>query len=84
MLDQHAASPFASHAEADPVEADRVRTLVRRLNRTDRTVVMLFYADGLTPTEIAAVLDVAPQRVAQTLTMFRHMAARTMHLAAAA
>lgn len=38
-------------------QARQVRQFVEDLDRNDRYIVMLYYADGLTPMEISRVLD---------------------------
>jgi len=48
-------------------EAGRVRQWLNALERTDRYVVLLYYADDLTPTEISLVLDIPKSRVTRTL-----------------
>jgi len=47
--------------------ASRVQAYVRSLEREDRYVVMMYYADQLTAEEIALVLDVSAARVRATL-----------------
>ncbi len=53
-------------------EAGRVKQWLNALNRTDRYVVLLYYADDLTPTEISLVLDIPKSRVTQTLEWARN------------
>ena len=65
-------------------EAFRIKSLVRGLECGERTVVMLFYADGLTAKEIAEVLEITPSQVEGVLTRFRAKAAGQMDFAAAA
>ena len=43
--------------------AVQVRQFVEALDREDRYIVMLYYADGLTPVEISRVLDLPSTRV---------------------
>ncbi len=68
----------------EPVEARRIKSLVRSLPRAQRTIVMLFYADGLTPREIAEVLEIAQSKVQGVLAAFRAQAALRMGLSLAA
>lgn len=52
-------------------QASRVRKFVQTLEREDRYIVLLYYADGLTPIEISRVLDVPSTRVRSRLTELR-------------
>ncbi|MEM9883038.1 MAG: hypothetical protein AAF800_08995 [Planctomycetota bacterium] len=52
-------------------DADRVRACLSDLGRTDRYVVLMYFADELTPAEIGLVLDVPLCRVNQVLDTFR-------------
>ena len=71
--DEHARREFVQDTGSpDPVQSaeghDRERRLaeaIDRLPERDRTVVTLFYYDGLTPKEIGAVLGVTVSRVSQ-------------------
>ena len=45
------------------LDATRLRSFVQNLNQTDRYVVLLHYADGLSELEIAAVLQLSTVRV---------------------
>lgn len=46
----------------------------RALSQTERYVLMLFYADGLTPAEIELVLDLPEHQVLATLDRMRGLA----------
>ena len=48
------------------------------LNRTERYVLLLFYADGLTPKEIGLVLDLGEARVRAMLQSLRSDAMRKL------
>ena len=52
-------------------EARRVRDYVQALERDDRYIVLLYYADGLTPMEISRVLDLPSSRVRTRLEELR-------------
>ena len=52
-------------------EARRVHDYVRALERDDRYIVLLYYADGLTPMEISRVLDLPSSRVRTRLEELR-------------
>lgn len=49
------------------MDAGLVQRLTRTFNRTERLVVSLHYADGLTITEVAAVLQQSEDDVARIL-----------------
>ena len=51
--------------------AKQVRNYVQTLERDDRYIVMLYYADGLTPMEISRVLDLPSNRVRTRLEELR-------------
>ena len=56
-------------------QARRVRNYVQALDRDDRYIVMLYYADGLTPMEISRVLDLPSSAVRTRLDELRtHLA----------
>ena len=55
--------------------ASRVQQLTRELPQPDRYIVLLFFADQLTPTEIALVLDIPVTTVESALSGFRHLVA---------
>ena len=44
-------------------QARQVRNYVQTLERDDRYIVLLYYADGLTPMEISRVLDLPTNAV---------------------
>lgn len=52
-------------------KARQVRQFVEALDRQDRYIVLLYYADGLTPMEISRVLDLPTSRVRQRLEELR-------------
>lgn len=59
-------------------QAKRVRNYVQGLGRDDRYIVMLYYADGLTPMEISRVLDLPSTAVQTRLDQLRtHLAGLT-------
>lgn len=52
-------------------QAKQVRNYVESLDRDDRYIVMLYYADGLTPMEISRVLDLPSTKVRTRLEELR-------------
>jgi|GEM_PF-2402176 len=56
---------------SDSSKARQVRQFVQALAREDRYIVMLFYADGLTPMEIGRVLDLPSTKVRERLLELR-------------
>lgn len=52
-------------------QAARVRQYVQGLDREDRYIVLLYYADGLTPMEISRVLDLPSTTVRARLLELR-------------
>lgn len=59
-------------------QARRIRNYVQALERNDRYIVMLYYADGLTPMEISRVLDLPSSAVRARLDELRtHLAGLT-------
>ena len=52
-------------------QARQVRDYVQALDRDDRYIVLLYYADGLTPMEISRVLDLPSSRVRARLEELR-------------
>lgn len=52
-------------------QARQVRDYVQALDRDDRYIVLLYYADGLTPMEISRVLDLPSTRVRARLDELR-------------
>ncbi len=61
-------------------EAMRVRECLGGLERIDRYVVLMYFADELTPAEIGLVLDIPSSRVTRTLENFRDKVSRTLTL----
>ena len=59
-------------------DAARMKACLTALDTTDRYVVLMYYADELTPSEISIVLDIALSRVNQTLDRFRAAAAAVL------
>jgi len=60
-----------------------VKQLIRDLDRTDRYIVLLHYADGLTINEVALVLDRPVREVEATLNRLRGKLLRAVHEAQA-
>ncbi len=58
--------------------AERVRALVEALPRADRLIVLLYFADELSPQEIAAVLELSEGHVGRVIETFREHAAFKM------
>ena len=56
-------------------EAHGLETLISLLPTTQRYVVLMFFADELTPDEIALVLDMTRTKVEAVLDTFREAAA---------
>ena len=52
-------------------QARQIRNYVQALDRDDRYIVLLYYADGLTPMEISRVLDLPSTRVRTRLEELR-------------
>ncbi len=52
-------------------QAVQVRQFVQALGRDDRYIVLLYYADGLTPMEISRVLDLPSTQVRNRLLELR-------------
>ncbi|MEM8738012.1 MAG: hypothetical protein AAGG38_05985 [Planctomycetota bacterium] len=61
-------------------DAARVRECLTTLERTERYVVLMFFADDLTPAEIGLVLDVSLAWVTGVLDSFRQAVARVLTL----
>lgn len=59
---------------ADPIR-DNLADLVRGLNRREKTIVLLYYADDLQPDEVGAVMELPVTVVTSTLSQFRKSAA---------
>ena len=55
----------------DDAQARQVHDYVQALGREDRYIVMLYYADGLTPMEISRVLDLPSNAVRTRLEQLR-------------
>lgn len=49
------------------MDALRLKSFVSALERTDRLILMLFYAEQLTITEIASILELSQSKVAVRL-----------------
>ncbi|MEM6553740.1 MAG: hypothetical protein AAF750_16600 [Planctomycetota bacterium] len=58
--------------------ANRLQDFVRGLEQTDRYIVMMFYADGLTPIEIGMVLEMPTMDVAMRLDGLRAKLGRVL------
>ncbi len=52
-------------------DAQRIRNYVRSLDRNDRYILMLYYADGLTTLEIGTLLGLSASNVHGRLDYFR-------------
>lgn len=52
-------------------DAQRIRDYVQSLQRDDRYILLLYYADGLTPLEIGALLGLSAAKVDTRLGYFR-------------
>ena len=52
-------------------QARQVKQFVQSLERDDRYIVLMYYADGLTPMEISRVLDLPSNKVRQRLQELR-------------
>lgn len=61
-------------------DAQRIRDYVRSLQRDDRYILMLYYADGLTPLEIGALLGLSAAKVDNRLGFFRDQLGSMLHL----
>lgn len=59
----------------DGQKATQVKACLSALGRTERCVVLMFYADELTPPEISVVLDITLTQVNQIVDRFRETAA---------
>ncbi len=58
----------------DPIR-DNLHDLVRGLNRREKTIVMLYYADDLKAEEVSAVMELPVTVITATLKSFRASAA---------
>ena len=76
-------SPTSAAAQ-DPAEAlvlgstQIIDTFAEALNRTERQLIMLFYAERLTPAEIGLVLRMGEGRVNAMLEDIQHRARRAL------
>lgn len=61
-------------------DAQRIRNYVQALGRDDRYILMLYYADGLTPLEIGVLLGRSASSVDSRLGYFRHELGGLLHL----
>ena len=59
-------------------EAGRIRAFMSTLNRTERLILLLFYADQLSQTEIGLVLDMPENRVSTMLGSLRQQASAAL------
>lgn len=59
-------------------DAGRMRAFMGTLNRTERLILLLFYADQLSQTEISLVLDLPESRVSSMLGSLRRQATEAM------
>lgn len=63
-------------------DAAGLRHFVNVLPRIDRYILLMFYADDLTPAEISQVLDLPEYKVEQRLTVLRDEVAAALHAGA--
>lgn len=61
-------------------DATRVRECLTSLERIERYVVLMFYADDLTPAEIGVVLNVSLARVTRIIDAFRETVAKVLSI----
>ncbi len=59
-------------------DAGRMRAFMSTLNRTERLILLLFYADQLSQTEISLVLDLPESRVNSMLGSLKRQATEAM------
>jgi DNA-directed RNA polymerase specialized sigma24 family protein len=59
-------------------EAGRIRAFMGTLNRTERLILLLFYADQLSQTEIGLVLDLPESRVNTMLGSLKRQASAAL------
>lgn len=59
-------------------DAAQMASFFDGLNRTERYILLLFYADGLTPKEIGLVLEMSESRVRTMLNALRGEAMRRL------
>ena len=63
-------------------DAGRMRAFMNTLDRTERLILLLFYADQLSHTEISLVLDLPESRVSTMLGSLKRQATEAMKLPA--
>jgi DNA-directed RNA polymerase specialized sigma24 family protein len=63
-------------------DASCLKACVEGLDQTARYVVLMFFADDLTPAEIGLVLDIPLTHVQNTLSSFRESATQLLKAAA--
>lgn len=59
-------------------DAGRMRAFMDTLNRTERLILLLFYADQLSQAEISQVLDLPESRVSSMLGSLKQQAVSAM------
>ncbi len=59
-------------------DATRIKMCLSALERIERYVVLMFFADELTPAEIGVVLDVSLGKVTDIIARFRETVARVL------
>ena len=59
-------------------DAGRMRAFMGTLDRTERLILLLFYADQLSQTEISLVLDLPESRVSTMLGALKRQATEAM------
>jgi len=59
-------------------DAGRMRAFMGTLDRTERLILLLFYADQLSQTEISLVLDLPESRVSTMLGTLKRQATEAM------
>jgi DNA-directed RNA polymerase specialized sigma24 family protein len=74
----HVLNPDKGVFEMNGTDAGALRAVVSTLNRTTRSILMLFYADELTAAEIGLVLDLPESEVLATLDRLRKLACATL------
>jgi len=65
-------------------DAQRIRDYVQSLERDDRYILLLYYADGLTTLEIGALLGLSAAKIDTRLGYFRNQLDGMLHLPAPA
>lgn len=61
-------------------DAHRIRQYLQTLDREDRYILLLYYADGLTTLEIGSVLGLSATKVDHRLGYFRTRLGDMLHL----